>query len=365
MNKISEKKDTRLSVLMFGPNKNSTGGIANGVNNLIENGIGEMTQFHYVSTVENSVSGQYIFKIGDALKAYFHLIIKSRHHVDIIHIKMSSYMSFFRKWIIFKYSKWKKIKTIIQIHGSEFELFFNNSNSFVKKIIVDTFDTADAVLVLSKSWKKFVQNFSANPHVYILYNGSSLKKFSGKTQNNSQIIVLFMGRLGQRKGTYDLIEAFGKAIKIVPDLKLILGGDGEVAQVNEMVAQKGLKNHVIVPGWISGEEKIRLFKSSDIFVLPSYNEGLPNSILEAMAVGVPIISTPVGGTSEAVIENRNGFLIDPGDVDSLSNKIVKLGQDRKLREEMGKESQLIIKEKFDIENIVAKLGEIYAEVAAR
>lgn len=360
-----ENKNRKLSVLMFGPNRFTTSGISNVVNNWIENGIGVMANIDYISTLENYVPGQYIIKIGNAVKAYFYLIVKSRQRIDIIHIHMSSYMSFFRKWFIFKYSKWKKLKTIIHIHGSEFDLFFNNSNRFIKKIIVDTFDTADAVIVLSKSWKKFVQTFSVNPHVYILYNGSSLNKFSGKIQNNSKIIVLFMGRLGQRKGTYDLLQAFGKAIKIIPDLQLILGGDGDVDQVREMVSKMGLRDHVTVPGWISGEEKARIFKSCDIYVLPSYNEGLPGSILEAMAVGVPIISTPVGGIPETVIENRNGFLINPGDVDSLYEKIVKLGQNRKLREKMGSESQKIIKEKFEIECIVDRLGEIYDEVAER
>jgi len=353
----------KLRVLMFGPSINCAGGISNVVNNWIESGIEETTQIHYISTVDVSGSGQYFFKIANAIRAYFNFIFGSRHYIDIVHIHMSSYMSFFRKLFIFKYSKWRKIKTIIHIHGSEFELFFDNSSKFIKKIIVDTFDSADAVIVLSKTWKEFVQTFSINPNIYILYNGASLEKFSGKNENNCKVIVLFMGRLGKRKGTYDLLSGFDKAIKIVPDLQLILGGDGDVEKVRDFVLQMELTDHVNVPGWISGDEKKRIFKSCDIYVLPSYNEGLPGSILEAMAVGVPIISTRVGGIPEAVIENRNGYLVSPGDVESLSNKIIKLGQDKKLREKMGRESQEIIKEKFEIKNIVRRLEEIYVAVA--
>ena len=365
MNKSSEKINGKPCVLMFGPSRNCTGGISNVVNNWMETGIGEITQIYYISTLKITVSGQYILKFSNAVKAYFNLIVKSQQRIDIVHIHLSSYMSFFRKWFVFKYSKWMNLKTLIHIHGSEFDMFFNKSNGFVKKIIVNVLDTADAVIVLSKSWKKFVKTISINPHVYILYNGSSLKKFSGKKQNNGQIVVLFMGRLGPRKGTYDLLEAFERAIKVVSNLQLIIGGDGDVDLVRELVFQKGLKTHVIIPGWISGKEKISIFKSCDIYVLPSYNEGLPGSILEAMAVGVPIISTAVGGIPEAVIENRNGFLINPGDVDSLFEKLVILGQDRNLREKMGRESQKIIEEKFEIEKIVERLGRIYAEVAAR
>jgi glycosyltransferase involved in cell wall biosynthesis len=364
MNKNLERKKVKLRVLMFGPSRNCAGGISNVVNNWMETGIGEMTQLHYISTVGVSGSGQYILKIATAIKAYFNFIVRSRHCKDIVHIHMSSYMSFFRKWIIFKYSKWKNLKTIIHIHGSEFELFFSNSNKFIQKLIIGTFDTANAVIVLSNSWKEFVQNISINSNIYILYNGSSLEKFSGKKEYSNKVIVLFMGRLGKRKGTYDLLSAFETAIKIVPDIQLILGGDGDVEKVRELVFQMGLTDYVNVPGWISGDEKARVFKSCDIYVLPSYNEGLPGSILEAMAVGVPIISTPVGGIAEAVIENRNGYLINPGDVKSLSKKIIILSQDKKLRIKMGRESREIIKEKFEINSIVDQLEKIYVAVAS-
>lgn len=352
-------------VLMFGPNRMTKSGISNVVNNWFENGIGEIADVDYISTLEDYVPGQYPVKTWDAVRAYFYLIVKSRHKKDIAHIHMSSYMSFFRKWLIIKYSKWTGLKTVIHLHGSEFNLFFDSSNNFIKRMIADAFDDADAVIVLSKSWKEFVQNFSKNPHIYILYNGSSLSKFSGRNNSNNKTTVLFMGRLGKRKGTYDLLPAFGRAIEKIPDLHLILGGDGDVDEVRKMVSEMGLQEHVTVPGWISGDEKARIFKSCDIYVLPSYNEGLPGSILEAMAVGVPIISTPVGGIPEAVLENRNGFLINPGDVDTLYEKIVALGQNKDLRETMGMESQKIIKEKFEIKSIVGRLGEIYGEVVKR
>lgn len=365
MKSNSNKNIKNLRVLMFGPNRFATGGISNVVNNWIESGIEKVIQLNYVSTLTNCVPGQYIYKFWNAINAYYHLIVKSRDHVDIVHIHMSSDMSFFRKWFIFKYSKWKKNKTIIHIHSGEIDRFYNNSNKYLKKSFVSMLESTDGVIVLTQTWKKFIQTISSNQNIYVLHNGSSLYKFSGKVNDESKIVVLCMGRLGANKGTYDLVEAFEKALKIIPDLQLILGGDGDVDQVRENVSKMGLKEHVAVPGWIAGEEKTRIFKSCDIYALPSYNEGLPGSILEAMAVGVPIISTPVGGIPEAVIENRNGFLITPGDVDSLCGKIVELGQNKKLREKMGRESQKIIKEKFEINSIVGRLGEIYGEVAER
>jgi len=349
---------------MFGPHLNSTTGTANVVNNWIEVGLKDKIELHYISTLRNYVPGRYFTKFIDAAIAYVLFAIRTIRTVDIVHIHMSSHMSFFRKWAIFKWAKFMKIKTIVHIHGSNFEEFYNNGNSTVRGMIINVLDLADAVFVLSNSWKRFINSISKNQNVYIVYNGASIKKFSKRINNGARINISFMGRLGKRKGVYDLLDAFEKIIPDFPDAHLVLGGDGDVEKVRKLVARRNLEEHIHVLGWISGKQKIRVFRECDIYVLPSYNEGLPGSILEAMAVGVPIISTPVGGIPEAVIENRNGYLVDPGDVDELYNKLKVLCQNKELREKMSKESLSIIKEKFEIDNIAFNLLKLYQKVVS-
>jgi len=354
----------RLRILMFGPHLNSTTGSANVVNNWLEAGLENKIELHYISTLKKSLPDRYANKFIDAVIAYLLLVIKTTtRKFDIVHINMSTHMSFFRKFFIFKWAKLMKIKTIVHIHGSKFKEFCNESNPFVKLMIKNVLDSADAVFALSNSWKRFINNISKSKNVYIVYNGASLKKFSKKINNKNLIFISFMGRLGKRKGVYDLLDAFEKLIPDFPSARLILGGDGEVNKVRKLVVKKKLKERINVLGWVSGEQKIKVFRESDIYVLPSYNEGLPGSILEAMAAGVPIISTPVGGIPEAVIENRNGYLVNPGDVDDLSKKLKILCQNKKLREKMGKESRDIIKEKFEIKKIVLNLLNIYKKIA--
>ena len=350
---------------MFGPHLDATSGISNVVNNWIKAGIRERIELDYVSTLRKYVPRRYVRKFLDAAIAYVLLGIKTRQRVDIIHIHLSHGMSFFRKLIIFKAAKKKGIKTVVHLHGSMFYEFFNNSSPKIQKLIRNVFDQADAVFVLSKSWKEFVNGISDNRNVYVLYNGASLDQFSQKSCYQDRVVISFMGRLGQRKGVYDLLDAFEQVIPDFPDVQLVLGGDGDVDKVRDIVARKKLEKRVHVPGWVSGEQKMRVFRECDIYVLPSYNEGLPGSILEAMAAGVPIISTPVGGIPEAVLENRNGFLIDPGDIEGLSNKLRVLCGDKELREKMGAESRNIIKEKFDIEKIVSYLIDLYQKVVAQ
>jgi glycosyltransferase involved in cell wall biosynthesis len=352
----------KLRILMLGPHLSAKGGSPNVVNNWIEAGIKDKIDLHYISTINDLSPKRYITKFLDAALAYILLTIKTLRIVDIVHIHMSSYMSFFRKWFIFTWAKLMKIKTIVHIHGSMFEKFYYCSNSVVKSMITKLLDSADAVFVLSGSWKKFINSISKNENVYIVYNGASLKKFEKKISHGDKINISFMGRLGKRKGVYDLLAAFEKIISNVQNAHLVLGGDGDVEKVRKLVAEKNLEDRIHVLGWVSGEKKIKVFQESDIYVLPSYYEGLPGSILEAMAAGVPIISTPVGGIPDAVIENRNGYLVNQGNIDDLYDKLQILCQKRELREDMGKESQNIIKEKFEIEKIVFDLVKLYQNI---
>src|SRR5690606_10983036 len=129
-------------------------------------------------------------------------------------------------------------------------------------------------------------------------------------------VISSMGRLGSRKGTWDLLEAFKRLAAEVPNVRLVLGGDGEIDKARRIVARDGLEARVTIAGWLSGAEKLDVFNRTDIYALPSYHEGLPASIVEAMAAGAPIVSTPVGGIPEAVTDAFNGFLVAPGDVDA-------------------------------------------------
>ena len=349
----------RFTVLMFGPHLKATSGISNVVNNWIEAGIERQVNVYYISTLRHYVQGRYIHKIMNAMIAYIRLIIKTFGKIDIVHIHMSSNRSFYRKWFIYKWSKFRKIKTVIHLHGSEFQIFYHYANKPVKRMILEVFESADAIFVVSDRWKTFVSSICNNQNIQIIYNGANLEKYTDSSGGKDRINVTFMGRLGERKGVFDLLSAFEKIIPLVRNAHLVLGGDGEVEKARRRIEENNNQERIHVLGWVSGEKKIEVFKECDIYVLPSYNEGLPGSILEAMAVGVPIISTTVGGIPDAVQNDINGYLINPGDVEKLYRKLLVLCQDEELRKRMGKESQKIVRDKFNIRKIVHDLLEQY------
>lgn len=354
----------KLNVLMVGPGLQATSGISNVVNNWLEAGLSDKLNLDYVSTLDEYVPGHYVVKFCNAVRSYCQVVAKSFGRVDILHIHLSSGMSFYRKLWIFWYAKLRRISVAVHLHGSEFKEFYDHGTRIRRWLIRGLFDYAEATFVLSHSWLAFVQSISSNRHIHLLYNGALVAKFGSKLVDPDAVVIAFMGRLGARKGVYDLLEAFELLAKEVTAARLVLGGDGDVENVKAVVEKKSLDKHVSVLGWVSGDRKIEVFRKADIYVLPSYNEGLPGSILEAMAAGAPIVSTPVGGIPEAVIDGTNGFLVQPGDIKSLHQKLLILCTDRALRERMGRESKRLIEEKFDIRRIVEDLVDCYQQMLA-
>ena len=353
----------KYKVLMFGPGPTVMGGISSVVNDWLEAGIEQKLNLKYISTLQDGKPGRYIGKLSDALKAYFKLLVEVIKPADIAHIHLSSYMSFYRKLIIFWLVKTRNIKTVVHLHGSMFREFYEDGKKFQKKLITWMFDNADAIIVLSESWSQFISEISNNRNIHIVYNGIDAGKFKNiSATDKNKITISFLGRLGKRKGTYDLLEAFAQLNKEIPNTELMLAGDGDIEKIQTLIDKKELHKQVHVLGWITGTQKLNVLANTDIYALPSYNEGLPVSILEAMASELPIISTPIGGIPEAIIEGRNGFLVQPGDIDTLCLRLSELCRNQQLRHKMGHENIQIISQKFDIHKLIDELLTVYKQI---
>ena len=135
------------------------------------------------------------------------------------------------------------------------------------------------------------------------------------------------------KGTFDLLDAIAKVPQpmLQDSVRFIVAGNGEVERVREIVERLGLNNCVTVFDWVEPEQRDSLLAESDVFVLPSYFEGMPMSLLEAMSWSMPVITTPVGGIPDFVVEGENGLLVQPGDIDGLSSAFAKLANSADLR----------------------------------
>lgn len=306
---------------------------------------------------DGSIMSNLIF-FGKFLVKYINSLLKYRS-IKIVHIHTASKGSFLRKSISAIIAKLFNKKVILHIHSGEFLSFYNKSPRFLKRYIKGVLDKCDVVITLNNNLNTSISKKCSNNNIQVLYNPTILKYIPVRKSNITK--VLFLGLMGKNKGVYDIIEA---ARYIQSDsIQFHLYGNGEVLKVRELVNEYNLKNKVIVHGWISGNDKEKILQESDIFILPSYSEGLPMSILEAISYGLPVISTPVGGIPDAVKDGVNGFLISPGDYKALAQKINAIANDKELSKQMGNESYRIAREKFDINVIINQLDSLYNAVA--
>jgi glycosyltransferase involved in cell wall biosynthesis len=172
----------------------------------------------------------------------------------------------------------------------------------------------------------------------VIYNGVDTDMFKPKEKKDG-FVVVSTSRLIERKGLDFLIEAFGKFQGGKDDASLIFYGDGSQRdELENMVKELGIQDKVEFLGEASREDIARNIPKYHVFVLPSKNEGMSNSLLEAMASGLAVIATDVGGTKE-LVDNSNGIIVDKESVEDIYNSLEKLYSNRGLLERMGRESR--------------------------
>jgi glycosyltransferase involved in cell wall biosynthesis len=304
------------------------------------------------------------FFTGQLLK-YIWILLNNKK-IKVLHIHGAAYGSFYRKYVLFYIGKFIFSKKVIyHVHGSEFSKFYTESENFTKRLVKHFVENADLLICLSASWKTFfTTNFKHIKKIEILKNGIEkpdidVDQLIQSRINSPQITFLFLGALGNRKGVFDLLNTVAiHRINFTGKIKIVIGGNGEVERLQEYIKNNQLDDIVHFEGWVSGNQKAELLKSSSVYILPTYNEGLPIAILEAMSYALPIISTPVGGIPEIVLNDYNGFLITPGDIEAIFNSLKRFIDNPELVKNMGLLSDEIVKPYY-IENVLNDLLLLY------
>lgn len=353
-----------MKVLVVGPSPDrSKGGMATVIKE-IRDDVKLNSEFD-IDIFESFVDGGKIKRLLFSVLAYVRFVCTKRNY-DIYHIHAASRGSTFRKGRYVRIAKkWGK-KVMLHIHGAQYMEFFQESSAKKKQEITDILNAADMVIALSEDWKrKFDATFDLKNCV-VLKNGIDMDKLAPAITDPKEFrkSFLFLGRMGKRKGTYDLIDAVDIARKKVPDIKCYLAGDGEVEKVKSLIHEKELEKNIEVVGWADFEKKLDLLKKTSTVVLPSYNEGLPMSILEGMACGKAIISTTVGAIPEVVGE-ENGVLIDPGDVQTLAKAMVSFCENTYRVEKISRLNIQAIECEYSMKTMHKKLAEYYYGMSGR
>ena len=267
------------------------------------------------------------------------------------------------------YAKIKKDKWIHIEHGSDFVKSGGKFSVLIAKFYDYTFGklilkSATRVIANSKASAKFCKKIAPKINCEIIYRGVETEKiesanhdFELKNKHKDEVIIAFIGRLIDGKGVQDLVYAV-REIKY--NFKLLIVGDGPQRETLEKLSKKlELEEKVLFFGHKKFEEAIGILKISDIFVNPSYTEGLPTSVIEAALCKKAIIATNIGGTPEIITNGESGFLIEPKNINLLKEKLEILISSKELREKLGNEAFEEVKNKFSWEKSIEKYLKIF------
>jgi len=348
-------------IVMVGPRMDTRGGISSVVNVLANSDLIEMYRLIFVNTY---IDTNLLSKLSIFVYSCFALsLICVDNKVRIIHIHSASRGSFFRKAILIGIAKCFGKKVILHMHGGMFNIFyFKECGSLRKFFIRRILLSVDKLIVLSNNWEnEFLKIGCKKGSIIILHNSVSTPVSLPNRIPTNNVNILFMGRLEKNKGVYDLLEVASRIIKLgLGTVRFCFCGDGQVGRFRKIVIDRGLEDVIDIPGWIVKKEKYYL--NADIYVLPSYNEGFPMSLLEAASYGLPLVSTCVGGIPDIIDDGVNGFLVSPGDLEALVEKLAILIRNPPLRIAMGNAAFNMVLERFHINQVAKKLNVVYAEL---
>jgi len=263
-----------------------------------------------------------------------------------------------RDALFLKISKLFKIRTVVFFHGwSDDSVAQLNIDS---KKFLNSFNKSDKIIVLANSFKTDLIKWGVNCPIHLTttkVNDELISQFTldNKVWNQN---ILFLTRIETYKGIFILLEAYIQIKIMCPDASLTIAGDGSKMKLaREFVSDNKLKD-VIFLGNIVGDELVNAFSNASVYVLPSYSEGMPTSVLEAMAFGLPIISRPVGGLVDFFEEGEMGYLIKSLNSKTYADQIIELLKNSEKCKLLGVHNHLYAKNNFMASKVALEIEKL-------
>ncbi len=360
-------------VLMIGPGFENVGGIK-ALCELVVPELKDRVDLLYFWTVNKrppSESGRFNLRnMLLTLSQYGRFLYSTAmFNPSIIHLHTSQGLGWLKDIFYVVTGKLFRCHVIIHVHACSYDEFYQKNSGLYRYITRKVFGLADAIVSVSGNWRDVLSGIISKDRIHVLTNCMAVDHAAQFSKKNGPPVILFIGTVGPRKGAYDLIKAMSALHSQGLSFELLIAGGeeykGGMERAIGLIKKYHLEDCCTLLGEVDLTSKNELLKRANLFVLPSYNEGLPMAVLEAMAAGLSIITTPVGGIPEVIEDGYNGFLVAPGDRRSLSDKLFLLLRDVKLRNTMGRRNYEIIKQKLDVQLYVKKLLMLYQVLVSK
>nr|WP_308632887.1 glycosyltransferase family 4 protein [Massilia norwichensis] len=346
---------------MVGTALEGRGGVAAVVAVLRQHGLFEREGVRYVATHHE---GSKAAKAKGALSGFWHTVRACfGQHPAVVHVHAASRASFVRKSIVLLIARLAGCKTIFHLHGGGFRQFATvEAGALMRRWIRHTLEASSVVITLSSGWAGFVRGFAPKARVAVMPNSVPLPPDLPGAQPEPGRI-LFLGRLEAAKGVFELLGAGARLAAKYPALRLVFGGEGDAAALLLRADELGIRDRVELPGWIGPQQRDQQLARAAVFCLPSHAEGLPMSMLEAMAAGRAVVASSVGGIPETIADGDNGLLVPPRDEAALAQALDRVLGDDALRARLARHARVTIEQHYSTEVVCGQLSALYRELA--
>jgi glycosyltransferase involved in cell wall biosynthesis len=277
----------------------------------------------------------------------------ARNDYDLVHAQ--AFLPGISAWAI---KKFKGIPIVFTVHGTSIGTDLNNVfKTWLERLILTKIKYSAQITVS----RDFLRINNVNKNIIHIPNGVDIKDFEKvKNHVSKKPTLIYLGKLHPQKNLPNLINALSIVKKNIPEILLVIVGDGpQKDELTKQVKKLGLANNVIFKGALGGQEKVKLLKSSHIFILPSIYEGQPLTLLEAWAAKIPVIVTALGDNKYLVREGVNGFLIsDAQKVEEIAGVIEKAFGNKDLSK-MGQNGYNFVAKNFSWEKSANLTQDVY------
>ena len=342
-------------------------------------GIGRMMMYAAASLPQHGVAprtldgrgrGRLVFSLWHQPMTVLELLsLRRRGSLDVLHLNVAGRASTLRKIVLSEVAGRLRLPTVVHLHDYDYAQDYRKRGALGRHLVRRMFQRAHRVLVLGRRDRKTaIELLGATPgKVSILHNavpdgGPAAPR---DVPAGREPHILFLGHLSERKGVPELLHALASPELVALPWRATLAGGGDGGRFAGLAHELGLADRVAFPGWVPHEATYALLREADVFTLPSHNEGLAVSLLEAMAHGLPIVATAVGAHDEVVEHGRDALLVAPGDPRALAAALSRLLGDAPGRAALGAAARRRYLEGFNAQDYGRRLASVHYAAAGR
>ncbi len=357
-------------IVITGPARVDPGGVSNYYNALLPHLLRNkdfLIQYQEIGSTHGSMG--ILHPLVDQLRVRRYI---ARERPALVHLNPSlTFKSFFRDGLFALQARTMGVPVIVFFRGWE-EHVASRIDRELQWFFRATFGRANAFVVLAKNIGDRLRQWGVRAPISLentvvpdaAVEGFSIEQKLGAMRVSKELKVLFMARLEPAKGLMETVEAVRGLGQAGVSIALTIAGDGAAMEdVRRVVnADEHARRHIQIVGYVRGDTKKALLYQQHVYCLPSYGEGMPNSLLEAMALGMPALTCAVGGIGDFFESGKMGYLVEPRDVAGLRERLKQLTEDRELLLEMAQYNHCYAMKHFLASDAAARLGKLYSSI---